>query len=382
MFRNDSESGTTVRVRFHRVKGLRLGIVAESRRRAQAHIDGGEVMAKSTSAMTSSVRVADVAAAAGVSQATASKALNGTGQLRESTRQRVLDAADSLGFTARPPRSGSDDTVTVALLTGDSVGRFSLPILLGAENALSLGQILVLLCDTRDDPLREQYYVQRLVDQHVDGLIVTGPRTDARPPIDVDLPVVYAHAPASDAGSISVVPDDAAGARLVYEHLASLGRTRIAHVTGPRDHFSASVRADAMGAVAEAGGRPLVHEPLYGAWTEAWGRAAVDILLDHADGTSPDAITCGSDQIARGVAERLRERGASIPDEIAVTGFDDWDVVVEGTRPPLTTVNNRLGEIGRRAAELLLDAIGGTPHPGVEYVQPMLVTRGSTLGAV
>ena len=328
------------------------------------------------------VRVADVAAEAGVSTATASKALNNTGQLRDSTRDRVLRAAERLGFAERGMRGErAERAVTVALLTGDSVGRFSLPIMLGAENALSVGEIMVLLCDTRDDALREQYYLRRLLEQRVDGLIVTGRRTDPRPPLNVGLPVVYAHASSLDPANTSVVPDDAAGARLVFEHLTSLGRTGLAHVTGPKDHFSATVRAESMAHVAEAGGHPLVHEPLYGAWSEAWGRAAADILLDHAN-TVPDAITCGSDQIARGVAERLRERGVGIPDDIALTGFDDWDAMVEGTRPPLTTVNTRLGEIGRLSAELLLEAIGGAPRPGVERVEPRLVTRGSTLGAV
>jgi LacI family transcriptional regulator len=327
---------------------------------------------------SSAVRVADVAAAAGVSPATASKALNNTGQLRESTRRRVREAADRLGFSERMREPSR--TVTVALLTGDSVGRFSLPILLGAENALSLGQIMVLLCDTRDDPVREQYYLERLREQRVDGVIVTGGFTDPRRSLHADIPTVYAHAPSDDPSDTSVVSDDEAGVRLIVDHLASLGRRRLAHLTGPIDQRSATLRADATVAAAEAAGHPLVHEPLHGAWTEAWGRAAVDILLDHAAET-PDAITCGNDQIARGAADRLRERSVSVPDDIAVTGFDDWDVIVEGSRPPLTTINRRLGEVGRRAAELLLDAIAGAPQPGIQRVQPELVTRGSTLGA-
>ena len=325
------------------------------------------------------VRVADVALAAGVSPATASKALNNTGQLRESTRRRVREAADRLGFTERAREATR--SVTVALLTGDSNGRFSLPILLGAENALSLGQIMVLLCDTRDDPLREQYYLERLREQRVDGVIVTGGFTDPRRSLKADVPVVYAHAPSQDENDMSVVTDDAAGAALIVDHLASLGRQRLAHITGPVDQFSAKVRADATRDAAERAGRSLVHEPLHGAWSEAWGRAAIDILLDHGDET-PDAVSCGNDQIARGVVDRLRERGVVVPDEIAVTGFDDWDVIVEGSRPPLTTVNRRLGDVGRRAGELLLDAIAGSPLPGIQRVQPELVARGSTLGVV
>lgn len=328
------------------------------------------------------IRVADVAAAAGVSSATASKALNNTGQLRESTRQRVRDAAARLGFVPeRAARTAAADrTITVALLSGDSVGRFSLPILLGAENALSAGRFMVLLCDSRDDPLREQHYLRQLRSQNVEGLIVTGRRTDPRPALDASIPVVYAYAPSARHGDTSVAPDDVAGARLVFDHLTSLGRRRICHVTGPRDHLSAATRADATVDAAREAGLPLLHEPLYGEWSEAWGRTAADVLLNR-EGEHPDAIACGNDQIARGVTERLRERGIAIPGQIAVTGFDNWDMMAEGARPPLTTVDLQLGEIGRRAAELLLEAIEGRPRAGVEHVAPRLVTRASTLGA-
>ncbi len=325
------------------------------------------------------VRVADVAAAAGVSPATASKVLNNTGQLRESTRRRVREAATALGYARAPARAlGGSRTITVALLTGDSIGRFSLPILLGAENALSAGRIMVLLCDSRDDPLREQHYVRELLARRVDGIIVTGQRTEPRDPVDVELPVVYAFAPSSRQTDCSVVPDDVAGARLVHDHLASLGRERIAHVTGPLDHLSARTRADALAACATASGHPLVRDPMHGQWSEAWGRAATDVLLSqHGDGL--DAIACGNDQIARGATERLRERGVRVPADVAVTGFDDWEMMAEGARPPLTTVDLRLGEIGRRSAELLVAAMRGEPRHGVERVPPRLVTRGSTL---
>lgn len=334
-----------------------------------------------TGSTESQVRVADVAAAAGVSAATASKALNNTGQLKESTRQRVRDAAARLGFEPDSLRRSFSRgrTITVALLTGDSVGRFSMPILLGAENALSAGKIMVLLCDSRDDPLREEHYLRQLAAQHVDGVIVTGRQTDARQPLDAPIPVVYAFAPSARGEDTSVMVDDPAGARAIHAHLHSIGRRKIAHVTGPQAQRSARIRADAIADAAESAGVPLVHETLFGEWSEAWGRAAADVLLAQCAGEL-DAITCGNDQIARGVTERLRERNVRIPGEIAVTGFDNWDMMAEGSRPPLTTVDLQLGDIGRRAAELLLEAIAGAPHGGVELVAPRLVTRDSTVG--
>ncbi|NIK55936.1 LacI family DNA-binding transcriptional regulator [Kribbella shirazensis] len=321
------------------------------------------------------VRMADVAALAGVSAGTASKALNNTGQLSQETRDRVRRAAAQLGFTpdARGRALSSGRTFTVALLTTDSSGRFSIPIMRGVEDVLSAGELATVLCDTRDDPLREQTYLRSLVARGVDGIVVTGRRTEPRRPINVSLPVVYALAPSTDPEDASVVVDDTAGAASTVTHLLSLGRTRIAHITGPSHHRSAVQRAEAV--VASAGDA-LCGEPVYGEWSEQWGRQATDLVLRQR----PDAISCGSDQIARGVCERLRELGHSVPGDIAVTGYDNWPVMALASRPPLTTVDLRLEELGRRAATLLLEAIDGRAHHGVLELPAQLITRESTLG--
>jgi LacI family transcriptional regulator len=310
-----------------------------------------------------------------VSAGTASKALNNTGQLSPATRERVRRAAEQLGFTpdTRGRALSSGRTYTVALLTTDSSGRFSIPIMRGVEDVLSAGELATILCDTRDDPLREQHYLRSLIARRVDGIVVTGRRTEPRGPIDVPLPVVYALAASTDPDDASVIVDDAGGAASVVTHLLGLGRSRIAHVTGPLNHRSAVERAHA---VASAAGSAFVGEPLFGEWSERWGRQSVDLLLR----SDPDAITCGSDQLARGVCDRLRELGKSVPVEVAVTGYDNWSVMSEASRPPLTTVDLQLEELGRRTATLLLDAIAGDPHHGVLELPTHLIPRESTLG--
>ena len=327
------------------------------------------------------VTVNHVAREAGVSPATVSKALNDTGQLREATRQKVREAAERLGFVldgvGRSLASGR--TYTVAVLTGDAIGRFSIPIMLGAENALAAGKMLVFLCDSRDDPLREQHYLRNLLERRAEGVIVTGRRTEPRTPITAALPTVYAYAPSEDPEDTSVIADDEAGMRLVIDHLVALGRVRIAHITGPASHLSARSRSESVQLRLAEHGLEAPYATLFGEWSEAWGRAAAEALLEHSP-TPPDAITCGSDLIARGVTERLRERGVRVPGDIAVTGYDDWDVMVDGSRPTLTTVDPRLGQIGRRAAELLLDKIAGRECSGTERIAPRLVSRASTLG--
>ncbi|MCF6476261.1 LacI family transcriptional regulator [Nonomuraea sp. MG754425] len=324
--------------------------------------------------------IADVATLAGVSVGTASKALNGRGSLREETRSRVKEAARQLNFEvnagARNLHSGR--TYTVGMITTDTIGRFSIPVLMGAEDALGAGQMSVFLCDGRDDPIREQYHVKTLLSRRVDGIIVTGRRTQARAPIAAGLPVpvVYAFISSADPADCSVVPDEEGGARKAVEHLLAVGRSRIAHVTGPEHHHSARVRSvAAVERLAEAGLSPAAA-PLFGAWSEVWGRQAVGMLL--AGGATFDAVFCGSDQIARGVAEALRAVGRRVPQDVALVGFDNWDVMTEACQPPLTSVDMNLEGLGRTAAEMLLAAINGSHSPGRHAHPCHLVVREST----
>ena len=327
-------------------------------------------------------RLADVAALAGVSVGTASKALNGGGRMRPETRRRVLDAVAELGF--RPNQHAQSlhtgRSWTVGLMTTDGIGRFSTPVLLGAEDALGAGKISVLLCDTRGDAIREQHHLRNLMDRRVDGIIVTGRRTDPRPPLTgiESIPVVYALSPSTDPDDTSVVSDDRGGARLAVDHLLSTGRTRIAHVTGPEHHAAARDRArygiehlDSAGLQLSTG---RVH---FGEWSEAWGRRAVDAVLRTAPDT--DGFFCGNDQIARGVTDELRERGVGVPGDIAVVGYDNWDTMALASRPPLTTIDMNLAEIGRIAALRLLEAIDADEGaPGAHTVSCRLVVREST----
>ncbi|MFD9503358.1 LacI family DNA-binding transcriptional regulator [Streptomyces sp. NPDC060035] len=323
----------------------------------------------------------DVAALAGVAPGTASKALNGRGRLRPETRQRVLDAAAQLDFRPNQVAQNllSGRTWTVGLITTDGIGRFATPVLLGAEDALGTGEISVLLCDTRGDAIREQHYLRTLTARRIDGIIVTGRRTDPRPPLvgSTGVPTVYAFAPSTDPAAISVVSDDRQGTQLAVEHLAGLGRRRIAHVTGPAHHAAATDRAAHTGHWLQEAGLPLATGRVHhGEWSEAWGRQAARAIVGTAPDT--DAIFCGNDQIARGVTDGLRESGRRVPDDLAVVGYDNWDTMALAARPPLTSVDMNLTEIGRLAALKLLEAIDGRPDFGIHRTPCRLVVRDST----
>jgi LacI family transcriptional regulator len=99
--------------------------------------------------------------------------------------------------------------------------------------------------------------------------------------------------------------------------------------------------------------------------------------LFRARRSPPDAIFCGNDQIARGVADALRERGIGVPDTVSLVGFDNWEIMAEATRPPLTSVDMNLKELGREAGRKLMGLIAGERHHGVRRLPCTLVIRES-----
>lgn len=323
------------------------------------------------------VRIADVARAAEVSVGTVSKALNDTGTLRRETREHVRAVAERLGFVADPRgRSlSSGRSYTVGFLTTDSFGRFSMPILMGAEDALAVGRMAVILSDTRDDYAREQHLLRSLQERRMDGLIITDRPSGINGPLASNIPTVYTFDTPGAPEELAVTSDRAAGMRLVVGHLLSLGRTRLLHIAGPLHARTVPVKAAAVRELAED---RLVCASMHGTWSEAWGRRAVDIAL--ASGLEFDAVCCDSDQIARGALERLQLRGRRVPDDVAVTGFGNWDAMTEATVPGLTSIDQNLMEIGRRAGALLLDTLEGREIADHQIVIPSrLEVRGSTV---
>lgn len=336
----------------------------------------------SRSARRRPVTVAEVATHAGVSISTVSKAVNGTGQLRPETRQRVLQSARELNFQPNQFARGllSGRSYTVGILSTDNWGRFTLPLLAGAEDALGAGQLSMLLCESRGDPIREQHYLRTLTARRVDGIIVTGHSRDVRPSLRdaVNVPVVYALTVSENPDDISVTYDDTTGAADAVNHLLATGRRNIAVVMGPERHVASIHRLEgAMSALSSAGLRPVLDTALFGEWSERWGRDAIARLLNTPHPV--DGVFAASDQIARGVTEGIRDAGLRSPDDIGVVGVDNWKVIAEASRPPLTTVDLNLEEIGRRAAARLLEEMeGGSGRPGIELIPTWLTVRQST----
>lgn len=326
--------------------------------------------------------IRDVAREAGVSVGTVSKVMNQTGTIAPDTRKRVLDVANRLQFRpntlARSLQSGLSGSI--GLISNDAFGRFTMPILEGLDTVLAPQGIGVFMCNATDDPAREAAHVAQLMAKQVDGIIVTARRSDRRPASSLaglGIPVIHVFATGEGDG-LTLLPDDRGGAALAVDHLMSLGHRSIAHVTGPA-HFEA-VRLRQRGIAEAMTAAGLTPGPvLHGAWSEAWGRAAL-VQLFGRGGARPRAIFCGNDLIARGVADAARDMGLDVPRDVALAGFDNWTLIAEATRPPLTSVDMNLMALGQEAGRAMQAMIRGEALTGQRLLPCTLVPRASTLG--
>jgi LacI family transcriptional regulator len=326
--------------------------------------------------------IRDVARLAEVSVGTASKALGGSGKLRPETRARVQAIAKQIGFRpndlAHSLHRGQSRTVGV--ISTDSFGRFTMPIMEGLEAYLSEHRISVIMCNATDDPEREARHVETLLGRRVDGIVVTARRADPRPALAVDtpgLPVLYAYSRTEeDLNALCLVPDDESGARIATTHLLGLGRRRLAHITGPERFEAVRLRRTGFAAALQAASLdPDAAPVLPGVWSEAWGREALDQLFASAQ--PPDGIFCGNDQIARGVIDRLREKQIGVPAQVSVVGFDNWEIIAEATLPQLTTIDMNLKQLGHEAGRCLIELISGASLTGLRRMPCSLVVRES-----
>jgi LacI family transcriptional regulator, galactose operon repressor len=237
----------------------------------------------------------------------------------------------------------------------------------------------VFLCNAADDPELERRHIEALLAKRVDGLIITSRRTDPRPSIALGrsrVPVVYAYAQTTDQLSWQILSDDFLGGQLATKHLIQAGRRQIIHVTGPERFLAVRQRAEGFRRVVRAARlRFSARSVLNGAWSEAWGYAAVAESLGAR--VRFDAVFCGSDQIARGCADALREAGISVPAQVALVGYDNWEIIAAATRPALTTIDMNLQELGARAGETLIGLIDGPKPAETILVPPRLVVRAS-----
>ncbi len=318
----------------------------------------------------------DVARAADVSVATVSRTLNGLETVAQGTRDRVLRAAGELDYV---PHSGARAlstrrTDTIGVLLPDLHGEFFSELIRGIDLAARARGLHLLLSSSHGN-LAEAEAALRSMRSRVDSVIAMMPNAGEQPlasdrHLGVSMVLIGSNGAADAIGSFTI--DNFAGAFAITKHLVSSGRSRVAFVTGPADNLEASERLRGYRAAMRSFGSTewIVH----GDFTEESGRRAA-AHLTHND--SPDAIFCANDMMAIGCLEALREADVSVPDDIALAGFDDVPIA-RYVNPPLTTAAVPIAEIGRQALECCADAIGGGDAGGQRSFQPQLVVRAST----
>lgn len=323
----------------------------------------------------------DVARLAGVSTATVSRALNGTGQISPATSAAIDAAVRQLGYRPNTVARSlvTKSTQTIALLLPDIANPFYAELVSGIQQrALAAGSTM-LLCTTEGDPEREEQYLSLLRAKQVDGVLVDGlvlPPERIAGFVRDGLPIVCLDRDIDSTSVPLVQVDNRLGARLATEHLLSLGHTRIAHVAGAPGLRISDERVEGYrDALAAAGVDDDPALVAVGAFTEQGGYEAMRALLAASELT---AVFAANDLSALGVMHAVAESGRRVPDDVSVVGFDDLRLAGH-TTPPLTTIHQPAFEIAQRATQLLLDlAGGGEVEQRLHLLEPELVVRGST----
>jgi DNA-binding LacI/PurR family transcriptional regulator len=310
--------------------------------------------------------IAKVAERAGVSRTTVSHVLNHADRVSKPLRERVQAAIDELGYRPNPQarslRTGR--TNLIAMLIPDIRNPFYPELVKTAQGVLE-GDGLDTLVFNTDVPgghsqEHGREYLRQVQLRRVDGLIVGDFALhgihDAL--LDLDIPAVFiGHLPNHAVDSVKL--DDFGGGRLLGEHLAAAGHTRIAHVTGPSAFAEAMARAEGFDAgLAARGVNPDLALRFEGSYLPPSGREAASWLLGLPAGQRPTAVFFANYLMAMGALTEFHDRGVRVPDDLAVAVFDDLPQL-EYVRPRLTRSGRSPAILARRAAELLLDRLSG-----------------------
>ena len=322
--------------------------------------------------------LADVAALAGVSLATASRALTGSARVSEQAHQRVQEAIHRLGYvrcrSPRPriPRGGS----IAAIITESSARFFSDPffarLLRGASMALTpiCYQLTFLVVHNQNEYAAAVRFIRR---GGVDGaLLVSSHGSDPLIPVlrAAAVPTVVCGRPLTECAVPYVDADNIGGARTAVHHLLDAGRSRLATIAGPRDMAVGVDRLQGFTeTLTEAGLEPVVA---HGDFSAASGEHAMIRLLERRPNL--DAVFAASDLMAVGVLRALRRAGRRVPQDVAVIGFDD-DPIAQFTQPPLSTIRQPVEEQGLAMARHVLALIENSPSPSLETLLPTSLVR-------
>jgi DNA-binding LacI/PurR family transcriptional regulator len=335
-----------------------------------------------------SVTIRDVARHAGVSVATASRALNPNGVVNLQTRQRILTVMEELGFTPSPAarRLSLGRTLTVGVVVSFLTRPQAAERLRGVDAVLGDSEFDLVIYNVESVQKRNHYLDTLAQSQRTDGLLVMSlpPRPEA---VDVltraPVPVVFidVHTPSIEAMP-RVIGDDEAGGAMAASHLLDLGHREIAFIgdalEDPFGFTSSTDRETGFRRELAASGVVIPPDRIgHGAHGRYEARDLARRMLTDDD--RPTAIFAASDTQAFGVVAAARDLGLGVPDDLSVIGYDDIEAA---DYVGLTTIRQQLFESGRRGAEILLTEIEGrSPEPAIAQLEPELVARATTAPA-
>lgn len=311
-----------------------------------------------------SITMKDVALHAGVSRTAVSLVLNGRDSvaLADETRARVLAVAAELGYR---PNAGARALANqrsdwYGLVTEIVTAPFAVDIIKGAQDRALIDEKYLLIASTDSDPAAETAAIERLLEQRVEGLLyaATWHREVTLPEIAREVPTVLVNCFDSEGRFPAVVPDERAGGRRATERLLSAGHRRIGFVNlDPDIPAAVGRRIGFHETLREAGISADEELEISGHATADGGYAAASALLDLAD--PPTALFCANDRMAMGAYDAIKERGLRIPQDVAVIGFDNQELIAAYLRPGLTTVALPFDTMGATGVELLAAIITG-----------------------
>ncbi|MCU1433192.1 MAG: LacI family DNA-binding transcriptional regulator [Actinotalea sp.] len=322
--------------------------------------------------------MSDVAVVAGVSHQTVSRVLNDHPSVRPETRERVLRAIAELGYRRNTAaralvtrRSGTIGVVTSGLALFGPTSTF-----IAVERAArDAGLFVSVATVSRWEPEGMHQVLEHFMSQAVEGVVVIAAHDEAVEAVqafDAPVPVVMVgpkHLPGGRLQSVAV--NQYVGARLATRHLLDLGHAHVTHLSGP-DEIDARERVRGWRDELEAAG-VVAGDPIVADWSAGQGYEVGRRLVG---GTLPTAVFAANDQLALGLLRAFAEAGVRVPDDISVVGFDDVDGSAHFS-PPLTTVRQEFGPLGRRCVQLLLAAIAGH-RTEPDLIEPHLVVRASS----
>jgi LacI family transcriptional regulator len=328
------------------------------------------------------VKIEDVARKAAVSAATVSRVLNHPEIVRPELRDKVARAISELSYTrdsaARALKSGRMRTIG-AIVPTLGLGIFAEGVE-ALQNRLSESGYTLFMANSQYDERRELQELQSLIERGIDGIVLVGGSHAPELRLLVQqagVPVITTYVSKAQGGMPAIGIDNQRATRELTQYLLRLGHVRFGAIANvPPSNDRSRARLDGIQKALADARIPLGPTQIIRAdFSLAQGRSALrQLMSDHPDTT---AVICTTDTLAIGAMAEARRLGLGVPQQLSITGFDDVELAAQ-VDPPLTTISVPAAEIGRGAADYLINAIAGLPIPRTVQLPYRLIMRGST----